>query len=109
VDYWRAAIVAGGIRPGVLLGWSGTVRRIQMELPVLDGQTRIPSLGAALVGEMIVSPPHSGPGVSYEPAGLLDNKPVHRRMRIRGARALGSRADLPAVSAIQDPAAAGLS
>ena len=59
-NYARAAIT-GGTLPGVLLSGVRMVRRSWLELPVLDGETRILTVGAAPVAEMIVRRVRSDP------------------------------------------------
>ena len=60
-DFWRAAMPAGAIHPGVFPGWVRMLRRIELEPSVPDGETWIPIYGAALVAEMIVRRMHGDP------------------------------------------------
>ena len=60
-DYWRAAMLGGGIRPGVLPGWIRKLRRIELDLPVVDGERLITIFRAALAAELIVPRMHGDP------------------------------------------------
>ena len=87
-------IILDGILLVGLLGGVRMLRRIYLELAVLEGETRVLIFGVGRVAEMIVRQMHSDPARKYEPIGLVHDNPNHRHTRIRGVPVVGSRADL---------------
>ncbi|HZY60279.1 MAG TPA: nucleoside-diphosphate sugar epimerase/dehydratase, partial [Candidatus Binataceae bacterium] len=102
-DYSRAALIMDSILLVVLLGGVRMLRRIYLELAVLEGEKRILIVGAGAAAEMIVRQMHNDAARKYEPIGLVDDSPARRRLRIHGVPVVGTRADLPALMAALQP------
>jgi lipopolysaccharide/colanic/teichoic acid biosynthesis glycosyltransferase len=92
--YSRAALITDGILLVLLLGGVRMLRRVYLELAVLEGEKRILIFGAGPAAETIVRQMHNDPDRKYEPIGLVHDNPGERRLRIRGVPVVGTRADL---------------
>src|SRR5260370_13338766 len=101
--YSRAAIITDGILLVLMLGGVRMLRRLYLELAVLEGEARILIFGAGPAAEMIVRHMQNDPARNYEPIGLGDDDPAQRRLRIRGVPVVGTRADLPTLMATLRP------
>jgi FlaA1/EpsC-like NDP-sugar epimerase len=96
-DYSRGALITDGILLVLLLGGVRKLRRVYIELAVLEGEKRILIFGAGAVAEMVVREMHNDAARKYEPIGLISDNPPERHLRIRGVPVVGTRADLPAL------------
>jgi FlaA1/EpsC-like NDP-sugar epimerase/lipopolysaccharide/colanic/teichoic acid biosynthesis glycosyltransferase len=102
-NYSRAAIITDGILLLILLSGVRMLRRIYLELAVLEGEIRTLIFGAGPAAEMIVRQMQNDPARKYEPIGLVDDNPAVRGLRIRGVPVVGPRADLPALMSRLSP------
>jgi FlaA1/EpsC-like NDP-sugar epimerase len=92
--YSRGALITDGVLLVLLLGGVRMLRRIYLELAVLEGEKRILIFGAGPAAEMIVRQMHNDPARKHEPIGLVQDNPAQRHLRIHGVPVVGSRADL---------------
>ena len=102
-DYSRGALITDGILLILLLGGVRMLRRVYIELAVLEGEKRILIFGAGAAAEMVVREMHNDAERKYEPIGLISDNPPERHLRIRGVPVVGTRTDLPALMATLRP------
>jgi FlaA1/EpsC-like NDP-sugar epimerase len=92
--YSRGALITDGVLLVLLLGGVRMLRRIYLELALLEGEKRILIFGAGPAAEMIVRQMHNDPVRKYEPIGLVEDHPAQRHLRIQGVPVVGRRAEL---------------
>ena len=90
----RGALITDGVLLVLLLGGVRMLRRIYLELALLEGEKRILIFGAGPAAEMVVRQMRNDPARTHEPIGLVQDNPAQRHLRIHGVPVVGSRADL---------------